>query len=342
MRNICLILIAICLICLPSQIVTYVQAEEFGGLDFPDGERSFADSVVSFTPGTYGVSNPSTGPSKSLGAPDYIESDDAIGDTFISIGNGGTLVVKFQDNSLSTSGNNDPDLWIFEIGARVERIYVYISEDGTNWIDLGSVEGATSGIDIDSYIGNGVVVGGRYSYVKLVDDINENEQTHFTAGADIDAIGAISSTEPVEPICDCIDSDNDGVIDIMDICPGTPENSWVNKTGCPASSSESQYADGFDAGKQYCIENPEACDIEIGVDYQDGYDQGHDDGYKEGLANCSNGSCIPATLSPELNMHIPELQYTMPFGSMSFWIDLEFAGESNGDLLWKLSDFGEE
>ena len=30
------------------------------------------------------------------------------------------------------------------------------------------------------------------------------------------------------------DSDNDGVIDQWDNCPDTPENSYVNKHGCPA------------------------------------------------------------------------------------------------------------
>ena len=33
----------------------------------------------------------------------------------------------------------------------------------------------------------------------------------------------------------CTDSDSDGVPDQWDTCPDTPTNSWVNKSGCPAS-----------------------------------------------------------------------------------------------------------
>ena len=35
--------------------------------------------------------------------------------------------------------------------------------------------------------------------------------------------------------CTLTDSDNDGVPDERDTCPNTPQNSWVNKNGCPAS-----------------------------------------------------------------------------------------------------------
>jgi len=33
--------------------------------------------------------------------------------------------------------------------------------------------------------------------------------------------------------CKMDDSDDDGVVDIWDECPETPENSYVNKNGCP-------------------------------------------------------------------------------------------------------------
>ena len=38
------------------------------------------------------------------------------------------------------------------------------------------------------------------------------------------------------------------------------------------------YDEGYEAGKQYCIENPEECGIDIGSDYQTGYEQGYIDG----------------------------------------------------------------
>ncbi len=96
----------------------------------------------------------------------------------------------------------------------------------------------------------------------------------------------------------------------------------------------------FEAGKQYCTNNPEACGW-LGGYTQSDLDNARQEGYNSGCNDCSNGSSIPATISPELNLHIPVLQYQSPFGAMDLWADFEFAGESDGDMLWKLSDFGQ-
>ena len=99
----------------------------------------------------------------------------------------------------------------------------------------------------------------------------------------------------------------------------------------------------YEAGKQYCIDNPEACGIfvsegctqaELNTEYQSGYNAG--------CSACSDGSTTPATLSAGLDMHIPVLQYETLLGTMNLWADFELAGESNGDMLWKLSDFGQD
>ncbi|MEA1969006.1 MAG: hypothetical protein U9N77_12410 [Thermodesulfobacteriota bacterium] len=104
---------------------------------------------------------------------------------------------------------------------------------------------------------------------------------------------------------------------------------------------EDRYDKGFEAGKQYCINNPEACGC-IGGYTQSDLDNARQEGYNSGCNDCSNGSSSPATISPELNLHIPVLQYQSPFGAMDLWADFEFAGESDGDMLWKLSDFGQK
>jgi len=203
--------------------VSTAHSKEIWGIDFPAGEKSFADEVISYTIGSYAYS-PYTDTSAILGIPDET--------TELSLGNGGSIVVKFTDNSLTTSGNSNYDLWIFETDAP-EEADIYISTNNLVWIYVGRVGGATSGIDIDSYVNNGVVLNKQYSYVKIVDIYDNNYYTGSGgyAGADIDAIGAISSTEP---ICDYKDTDDDGVIDILDACQGTPINSYVNKTGCKA------------------------------------------------------------------------------------------------------------
>ncbi len=205
-------------------------AEEFDGVEFPAGDISFADVIVSYNPGSY-ATEPHLTPSAALGIPDHQGSGDDP-ETYVSLGNGGILILKFADNSLTTSGNSDLDLWIFEIGPAVEAMEVYISKDGIGWIFVGRVEGSTSGIDIDAYIGNGIISGERYAYVKLVDDEDDSSSHGDTAGADIDAVGAISSDVPVEP--ECSDSDGDGIPNPCDQCPDTQPGFSVHPNGCAA------------------------------------------------------------------------------------------------------------
>jgi len=169
---------------------TTAHATTYKGVDFPQGDVSFADQVVSFTPGPNTIA-PYNNPDAALGVP-----DEPTGNYYVSLGWGGTLILKFTDNSLTTSGNSDKDLWVFEIGPAVEPTYVSISKDGSNWISVGEVGGSISGVDIDAYIGSGVVLWDQYSYVKLVDK-NLHLSGSPYAGADIDALGAISSAAPV-------------------------------------------------------------------------------------------------------------------------------------------------
>ena len=49
-------------------------------------------------------------------------------------------------------------------------------------------------------------------------------------------IGEVKTNAATMSQCIIVDSDNDGVPDEWDNCPDTPENSWVDKNGCPASN----------------------------------------------------------------------------------------------------------
>jgi hypothetical protein len=83
-----------------------------------------------------------------IGIPDYSGNNF----TAVSLGDGGSLVLQFTDNSLTTSGDNTPDLHVFEVGGAVEYMKVFISADASNWIELGDVLGQPSSIDIDSLV----------------------------------------------------------------------------------------------------------------------------------------------------------------------------------------------
>ena len=180
------------------------QAEEFRGVDFPDGAFSFADAVEHFIPGTFGerVDDAFDNATRALGIP-ALPTQEHTSLSSVSLGNGGILVLRFIDNSLTTSGNANLDLWIFEIGPAVEATTVEISTNGISWISVGRIDGSKSGIDIDAFVDNGVVLGERYSFVRLTDDFDDDFQEGPFAGADIDAVGAISSDLPI--IVDCTD-----------------------------------------------------------------------------------------------------------------------------------------
>jgi hypothetical protein len=165
-----------------------------GGVEFPQGLSSFADQLVSFDPVIKSgqPTEPYLDGSQALGVADVSSG----GIRYVSLGDGGSITLRFTDNSLTGSGSSGLDLWIFEIGPDVEDTFVEISKNGSLWHPVGKVFGATSGIDIDAY-GFGVL--DFFSYVRLTDDTNEGDQSGSTVGADIDAIGAISSAPPVDP-----------------------------------------------------------------------------------------------------------------------------------------------
>ena len=174
-------------------ITANVHAIPIGGVEFPDGAGSFADAVVSYSPGP-DVGGNYINPSNALGIPDWDVGTET-GAT--SLGSGGELILQFTDNSLTTSGDSSDDLWIFEVGSVTEFFNVAISTNNSTWINLGDVLGQPTGIDIDAI--SGVVVGELYSFVRLTDILPEQTGAPF-GEADIDAVGAISSAPPVNNI----------------------------------------------------------------------------------------------------------------------------------------------
>lgn len=178
-----------------------------GGVDFPQGNVSFADSVTSYDPAFGGGNTPTAAnsePSNALGVPE-VPGDTSVGACsgdpldcpFVSLGDGGRIVLQFVDNVLTGSDDDGDDLWIFEVGPDVEDTFVEISMDGTTWFSVGKVFGTTSGVDIDAF---GHSSADSFSWVRLTDDPNEGATTGASVGADIDAVGAISTRRVSVPI----------------------------------------------------------------------------------------------------------------------------------------------
>ncbi len=173
------------------------SAELFHGVEFPDGVASFADIFVSYDPAFGGGAVPSAAfqdASQALGAPNFPEGADP---EYVSLGAGGRIVLRFTNNSLTGSDNPDLDLWIFEIGPDVEDTFVDISKDGATWFSVGAVTGSTRGVDIDAF---GFSTSDFFSFVRLTDNKALDATSGVTVGADIDAVGAISSAPPVSTV----------------------------------------------------------------------------------------------------------------------------------------------
>lgn len=187
----------------------------YSGVTFPDGDISFADAVVDFAVGD-GVLAPYDDPTDVLGAPDFMGPGGFSASGAFALGSPGRspdnldnalfgfVTVEFTDNALTTSGDATPDLFIFEVGSAnggvVEDFRVEISTDNAIWIDLGVVSGNNFvGLDIDGV--TGINSGDVFTFVRVTDALGGANSGSPFSGPDIDAIGAISSTDrPVSPV----------------------------------------------------------------------------------------------------------------------------------------------
>ncbi len=96
------------------------------------------------------------------------------------------LTVEFTDNGFMNLKGDD--LYIFEVGPSREAAKVEISENGIDWIYAGKIAGGKSAIDLsDLGIDKDIV----FYFLRII-DLKELCRS-ITAGADIDAIGAINS-----------------------------------------------------------------------------------------------------------------------------------------------------
>ncbi|WP_341938212.1 PEP-CTERM sorting domain-containing protein [Marinimicrobium sp. C2-29] len=173
-------------------LAAYAATVTYDGITFPDGDVSFADDYRDVVVGDPAPTAGNFDPAATIGAPD--------GSAY-SLGQGGYVTLEFTDNSLTGSGDDSADLHIFEVGPLVEDTFVWISTDNENFISLDKVFGSTSSIDIDPYLLDaGIDPFTQFSYVRLQDDPNENTSNVTYAGADIDAVGAITSAPPVTSV----------------------------------------------------------------------------------------------------------------------------------------------
>jgi MYXO-CTERM domain-containing protein len=201
-------LVEVAVVCGVVSSAAAAQAVEVGGVEFPQGEASFADRVVDFAIAA-NVTGVHDDPQSVLGVPDFETTEP---EPYFSLGNAtstvstGFVTIEFLDNRLiDVTGD---DLYIFEVGTQVEATNVSISRDGTTWYDLGRISGGTRAVDLANF--PAVPANTLFRYVRLTDYADGNTSGTPYAGPDIDAIGAIGA--------DVSDGDDDGIHDDGDNC----------------------------------------------------------------------------------------------------------------------------
>ncbi len=165
---------------------------------------SFADYVISYNPICPNIEAENLVPEFALGASDWSTTANDV-----SLGEGGSISLGFSNNLVVNSGNNAPDVWVFEVGPQVEAstlelrpvndstINILIAEgiedsDNNGFYDFGSISGSTASLDIDSKLANVYPFASlKFDAIKIT-DIPGNCVGN-TPGADIDAVCALSS-----------------------------------------------------------------------------------------------------------------------------------------------------
>lgn len=172
-----------------------VRADLSGDAGAPAG-LVFADAVVDYVPGSPAPAEAYQTAANALGAPDYggnPSCPDAGACTFVSLGSGGSLTLRFTNAAPSGGGSEAYDLWVFEVGPAVETTSVEVSQDGIEWVSVGDVSGNRRGVDLDAY---GLGPDQSFAFVRLTDDPAQGDVTGPTPGADIDAVGAVAPVPP--------------------------------------------------------------------------------------------------------------------------------------------------
>ncbi len=175
---------------------------------FPRERAHFATRVVAYEVGTPAPLPEGQDPQTALGPPDYAP-DKWSRPRAVSLGVGGSITLAFDDGGSArrgaglgpqTPGDNGalidgegPDLFIWEIGPKIEPMKVEISADGATWIAVGTAPGGPCAVDIGPYVGPDDV----FHFVRLRDVGFQGGESEAWPGADIDAVAVLGSAHRV-------------------------------------------------------------------------------------------------------------------------------------------------
>lgn len=170
-------------VCIAQEVQNFYTGSDGIRVFLPLGKISFADSIVALRMGYPRPVSRLRDSSQCLHKPNYksYQSPD-----FFSLGCSGEVVVKFTNNGFMNLKGDD--LYVFEVGPSKESASVEISTNGEDWVYAGIASGGTSKLEFDDKQIDSTSI---FYYIRLKD--LKDECSGRSAGADIDAIGAINS-----------------------------------------------------------------------------------------------------------------------------------------------------
>lgn len=159
------------------------RIDRYESIYLPLGKISFADKLIQYKVGVPAPIQKYRDSVQCLHEPNYKNYQTP---NFISLGCGGSLTVEFTDNGFMNLPGDD--LYLFEVGPSQEPAKVEISQNGSDWIYAGTIAGGKSSIDLRKEEIDDETV---FYFLRITDlkDLCKSK----SAGADIDAIGAINS-----------------------------------------------------------------------------------------------------------------------------------------------------
>ncbi|CAM3518233.1 OmpA family protein [Aequorivita lipolytica] len=159
------------------------RIDRYESIYLPLGKMSFADNLIEYKVGSPAPIQKYRDSVQCLHEPNYKNYQTP---NFISLGCGGSLTVEFTDNGFMNLPGDD--LYLFEVGPSQEPAKVEISQNGVDWVYAGKIAGGKSSIDLSK---EGIDDETVFYFLRITDlkDLCKSK----SAGADIDAIGAINS-----------------------------------------------------------------------------------------------------------------------------------------------------
>jgi hypothetical protein len=211
-----------CLSAIASLIfVQATSATVYLGVDFPLGERSFADAVLRHDPLFSGGPAPTpevNDPTQALGPPPSGPRPGS--NRYVSMGHGGLIELGFVNNLQSNSGDASPDMMVVEETGTPERFYLALrptaetlplldparDTNADGYFEVGrfvgsATVGQTEGnfielIDLDSVFAGFSAFTLTFDAVQIMDDPTQGESDTASVGMDLKAVGAIAAVVP--------------------------------------------------------------------------------------------------------------------------------------------------